>query len=349
MAKKDLYSSLQQIATETNITMVDAVNTEDMIDKQDIAKINQITELATKMYPTNAQNRFNYWKNNNSLDSLSNNSRNYFWKEYEKMHPSGKDGAVSDFINTSLIELNNISGVSSKEFFLRDRMANSPEWARTALAPELAKLSTVVATANFSKASQVYSNTLSGKVNKFLMDNELDPDVSTDQHSSDFMKLEQMNLFDVASVVNGRIGIYNQSGTFVPSFGLQDRKQAMPNDPYGAPSFAEQVLVKDTATQPIKEAIENKIYSQRSVISRQEKQSAMEVSKLLESGHYNIDRWNEAFAVNPESSAKDQVYRGLRGEIAAGRIKTTKELTESIYTAMSKYPNMFGDTTNAST
>jgi len=106
MAKKDLYSSLQQIATETNTNAVDAVNTEEMIDKQDIAKINQITELATKMYPTNAQNRFNYWKNNNSLDSLSNNSRNYFWKEYEKMHPSGKDGAVSDFINTSLIELN---------------------------------------------------------------------------------------------------------------------------------------------------------------------------------------------------------------------------------------------------
>ena len=96
----------------------------------------------------------------------------------------------------------------------------------------------------------------------------------------------------------------------------------------------------------IKEAIENKIYSQRSVISSQEKQSAMEVSKLLEAGHYNIDRWNEAFAVNPESSSKDQVYRGLRGEITSGRIKTTKELTESIYTAMSKYPNMFGDTTN---
>jgi hypothetical protein len=341
---KDLFSSLQKIASEATgkVTSNDAGNQE-LITQQEVSKINEVSALASKMYPSNPADRFNYWKKNIKTDGMSNEARNFYWKQYEQMHPRGTEGAKSDFINVTLNEVGLIGGVSNKEFFLRDRIANSPAWAQSVLEPELAKYSTSVANANFSKANQIYSKTLSEKVNKFVMNSDLDPDVAVDQHTSDFLRLEQLNLLDVASVVNGRVGAYDHKGQFIPGFAMEDRKMVFPNDPYGTPSAAEQVIVRDSATKPIKDAVETKIISQRSKISQQERQSAMEVSKLLEQGQYEIDRWGEAFSINPEASSRDQVLRGLKGEIAAGRVKTEKELIEGIYTAMAKYPTMFGD------
>jgi hypothetical protein len=344
MAKKDLMSSLQQIASES-VSGAITVSTkeQELIDTQDIAKIKQAAEVATKMYPNNPASRFNYWKKNINIDGMSNNARNEYWKTYQNIHPRGIEGAQSDFVNVTLNEINLISGVSNKEFFLRDRLDNSPTWARSVLEPELAKLSTTVANANLSKANQVYSKSLSDKVNNFILQNDLDPDVSVEQHTADFVRLEQLNLFDVANVVNGRIGIYGQDNQFIPGFAVENRQQVFPKDQFGAPSFAEQVLVRDSAINPIKQAVDMKLSAQRSAISRQERQSAMEATKLLEQGFYTLDRWGEAFSINAESNPQDQIIRGLKGEIASKRITNEQELAESIYTAMSKYPTMFGD------
>lgn len=341
---KDLFSSLQKIASEASAkAVVSESDSAEMITKQEVSKISEVSELASKMYPNDAASRFNYWKRNIKIDGMSNDARNFYWKQYEQMHPRGVEGAKSDFINVTLNEVGLINGVSNKEFFLRDRISNSPTWAQAMLEPELAKYSTTVANANFSKANQVYSRTLSEKMNRFVMNSDLDPDVSVDQHTSDFLRMEQLNLLDVAAVVNGRVGAYDNNGRFVPGFAVDSRRMVLPNDSFGVPSAAEQVLVRDTATKPIKDAVETKIVNQRSMIAQQERQSAMEVSKLLEQGHYEIDRWGEAFSINPEASSRDQVIRGLKGEISAGRIKSEKELVEGIYTAMVKYPTMFGD------
>lgn len=344
MAKKDLMSSLQQIASESvSGAVVIATKEQELIDKQDIAKIKQVSEVASKMYPNNPVSRFNYWKKNINVDGMSNNARNEYWQTYQNIHPRGIEGAQSDFVNVTLNEVNLIGGVSNKEFFLRDRIDNSPAWARTVLEPELAKLSTTVANANLSKANQVYSKSLSDKINNFILQNDLDPDVSVEQHTADFVRLEQLNLFDVANVINGRIGIYGQNNQFIPGFAVENRQQVFPKDQFGAPSFAEQVLVRDSAINPIKQAVDMKLSAQRSVISMQERQSAMEATKLLEQGFYALDRWGEAFSINAESNPQDQIIRGLKGEIASKRITNEQELAESIYTAMSKYPTMFGD------
>jgi len=347
MAKKDLMSSLQRIASESVSGAVVVSTTEqDLIDKQDVAKIKQVAELAFKMYPNNPASRFNYWKKNINIDGMSNTARNEYWQTYQNIHPKGTEGAQSDFVNVTLNEVNLIGGVSDKEFFLRDRIDNSPAWARSVLEPELAKLSTTVANANLSKANQVYSKSLSNKINNFILQNDLDPDVSVEQHTADFVRLEQLNLFDVANIVNGRIGIYGENTGFIPGFAVENRQQVFPNDQFGSPSFAEQVLVRDSAINPIKQAVDMKLSSQRSAISRQERQSAMEATRLLEQGFYTLDRWGEAFSINAESNPQDQIIRGLKGEIASKRITNEQELAESIYTAMSKYPTMFGDLTN---
>jgi hypothetical protein len=344
MAKKDLMSSLQKIASESvSGTISISTKEQELIDKQDIAKIKQVSEVAFKMYPNNPVSRFNYWKKNINVDGMSNNARNEYWQTYQNIHPKGIEGAQSDFVNVTLNEVNLIRGVSNKEFFLRDRIDNSPAWARTVLEPELAKLSTTVANANLSKANQVYSKSLSDKINNFILQNDLDPDVSVEQHTADFVRLEQLNLFDVANVINGRIGIYGQNNQFIPGFAVENRQQVFPKDQFGAPSFAEQVLVRDSAINPIKQAVDMKLSAQRSAISMQERQSAMEATKLLEQGFYTLDRWGEAFSINAESNPQDQIIRGLKGEISSKRITNEQELAESIYTAMSKYPTMFGD------
>ena len=344
MAKKDLMSSLQKIASESvSGTIAISTKEQELIDKQDIAKIKQVSEVAFKMYPNNPVSRFNYWKKNINVDGMSNNARNEYWQTYQNIHPRGIEGAQSDFVNVTLNEVNLINGVSNKEFFLRDRIDNSPAWARTVLEPELAKLSTTVANANLSKANQIYSKSLSDKINNFILQNDLDPDVSVEQHTADFVRLEQLNLFDVANVINGRIGIYGQNNQFIPGFAVENRQQVFPKDQFGAPSFAEQVLVRDSAINPIKQAVDMKLSAQRSAISMQERQSAMEATKLLEQGFYTLDRWGEAFSINAESNPQDQIIRGLKGEISSKRITNEQELAESIYTAMSKYPTMFGD------
>lgn len=345
MPTKDLYSSLQQIASESSGNQITENNqgNADMLAQQDISKIRDTADIALQMYPDNKQNAFNYWQRNISLDGMSNTGRSEYWKQYEQLHPNGTDGAKSDFINVTLNELNYIQGVSNKEFTLRDRISNSPPWAQKALEPELAKYSTAVANANFSKANQVYSKSLEDRVNRFVIQNNLDPDVSTDQHTSDLLRLEQLNLSEVASVVNGRIGVYKNSGEFVPGFAVTDRSHIFPNDIAGTPSAAEQAIVRDVAAKPIKDAIETKIVNQRLGISRQERVSALGVTQLLESGHYPLERWGEAFAINPESNSNQQVLRGLVGEIKSGRVKHEKDLIEGIYTAMIKYPHMFGD------
>ena len=348
MADKDLFTSLQQIAADAvnkTSSTNDSGNTE-LLDKEDIAKIRGTKTLAERMYPNDPQKRFNYWKNNTSLNGMSNTARNEYWKTYETMHPRGTDGALSDFVNVTMNEVGLVSGVSNKEFLLRERMANSPPWAQNILGNELAKYSTVVANANFSKANQVYEKSLNNRVNKFVMSSSLDPDVSIDQHTADFLRMEQLNLLDIGSVVNGRVGAHDSSGQFVPGFAIADRTQILPNDNAGTPSAAEQMLVRNTAVQPIKQAIETKLINQRSTISMQERQSAMNATNLLEQGQYSIDRWGEAFSINPESDPQQQILRGIRGEINAGRITSRQDLMETIYTAMSKYPTMFGELNN---
>ena len=121
---KDLFSSLQKIAAEAkgSISTNDTGN-EKLIDSQDISKIQNATQIANDMYPDHAAKRFDYWKKSVSLDGMSNNARNEYWKTYEKMHPRGLDGAKSDFINVTLNEVGLVNGVSNKEFLLRDRIS----------------------------------------------------------------------------------------------------------------------------------------------------------------------------------------------------------------------------------
>lgn len=348
MAKKDLYSSLQQIATESIVgpAAAKAPDANKLITMEETAKIDSITKRASSMYPNSPEDRFTYWKKNTDITGLSNEAKQYYWKAYQQMNPRGFEGTKEDFVNVTARELNQITGVTAKEFFLRDRIANSPDWVKPLLEPELAKISTVVANANYNKSAQVYANDVRGRSKVFLSKAQLDPDTAIDDHTNDLVRLEQLNLLDVADVVNGRAGVRKDDGTFVPSFAIKDRSDIFKNDIFGSPSAAEQLKVKETATSYFKEAVEESIYMNRNQIKQQERTSEMESIRMLEEGKFTIDRWGEAFSMVPESDKREQIIRGIKGEIAAKRVSSYKDLAQTIYTAMSQYGDMLGDMEN---
>ena len=348
MAKKDLYSSLQKIASES-VGGNPTAKTEDakeLILKEETAKLTQVKQLAERMYPNSKDNQFAYWKKNTDISSLSNETKKEYWKFYQELNPRGFESTKDDFINVTKRELSQIYGVTSKEFFLRDRISNSPDWVKPILEEELAKVSTIVANANYNKSAQVYAKDVQNRATMFLSNVSLDPDISIDDHTNDLVKLEQLNLMDVATVLNGRAGVFNEAGAFVPSFAINNRSDIFKADAYGAPSVAEQMKVKDVSLPYFKKAIEESIYMNRATIKTQERTSELEATKLLEQGNFNIDRWGEAFSMLPEADPQEQIIRGIKGEISAKRVNTYKELAQTVYAAMNQYGNMLGENQN---
>lgn len=153
---------------------------------------------------------------------------------------------------------------------------------------------------------------------------------------------------DVAKIVNGRVGVYgSENQAFIPGFAIKDRNEVFPSDIYGAPSAEEQLKVKETVSPYFKEAVENNIYSSRRTISREEQQANELTSKMLEEGKFTLDRWQEAFSINPEAKAQDQILSGIRGEISSKRVKSYSDLAQTIFSALNNYGSMLGVNNNA--
>lgn len=342
MAKKrNWLEELQNIATQA-IGPADTKPevADEEINKAAVAKVNEVTALANQMYPQDANSRFDFWKSQMDIAELPTAAKNTYWKNYETMHPDGIDGATRDFVNVTKRELDMIPGMSQKEFFLRERVTQTPDWARKELEPLLAQVSTTVANANLNKAQQVYVSELDTRVNSFLSKVQLDPDVAIEDHVNDMMKLEQMNLLEMAQVKNGRVGFMKDGTQFVPAFGLQDSDQVLQNRAV-TPSLGEQVLVREVGLQPIKNAVEFNVTKGRREIETQEETAKVVATRYLRDGKYTMDTWDKAFSMLPDMSMEDRVVMGLQGEMAAGRIKNEKQLAQAIYQSVNKYKNEF--------
>lgn len=339
--KKNLFEELQRMATQSvGPVQTNPATADDIVNQSAVQKVNQITELASKMYPEDMNSRFDFWKSKLNVGELPQGGKQAYWKTYESMHPEGIDGATKDFVTITKKELDFIPGMAEKEFFLREQITKSPDWAKKQLEPILAEVSTTVANANYNKAQQVYMSDLQTRVNAFLSNQQLDPDVAIDDHVNDMLKLEQMNLMEMASVMNGRVGIMKDGRSFVPAFGMTDSEQII-KDAAIAPSLEEQFVVREIGLQPIKEAVTNNISSSRSKIKTQEITSKNIAQQYLRQGKYDMFSWDKAFSMMPDVPMQDRVIMGLQGEIDAGRITNEKQLAQAIFMATEKYKSGF--------
>jgi hypothetical protein len=343
----NFYNELQDIASaaipkaESN---TNPVNVEDGLSKQATAKLKESTDLAMQMYPSEAGERFDFWKKQNKPENMDPATKDIYWKTYEQMHPEGKVGATRDFVDITKVELDTIGSNVGKEYFLRDRLVNTPVWARKELDPMLGILSANVANSNYSKSQQVYMKDLELRSMNFAAKNTLDPDVSIDSHTQDAVKLEQLNLLELGTVQEGRIGVYSEGGQFIPAFGLTDRKEIFAKDMYASPSLEEQSVVRGIAPNIIRKAVEGNLAVNRNKIQSQERTGEAVASNYLTTGAFGIDKWNTAFAMLPNVSNFDKIKQGLQGEIASGRITSEKDLIRTIYQSMVNFGHLF-DTT----
>ena len=206
----DFYNELQKMATDAAPQQqmeTRAENVDDGLSTQAQAKLQGSTDLAMQMYPNAADERFDFWKKQNKPEEMDQTTKDIYWKTYEQMHPEGIVGATRDFVDVTKVEMDSIGSSVGKEFFLRDRLVNTPVWARKELDPMLGVLSATVANSNYSKSQQVYMKDLELRSMHFASKSNLDPDVSIDSHTADAVKLEQLNLLELGTVQQGRIGV----------------------------------------------------------------------------------------------------------------------------------------------
>lgn len=334
----NFYNELQNIAAQSMpVSQTKSDGIDSALSKQEIEKLNTSTKLATEMYPEDQASRFDFWKKQNNTTLMNPITKDVYWKIYETMHPEGIVGAKRDFIDVTKREIDYIDSNVGKEFFLRERLDNTPAWARKELEPILGELSANVANSNYSKAQQVYMKDLDLRISSFSARSQLDPDISIDSHTADAVRLEQLNLLELAKVQEGRIGVYNEKGQFYPAFGIKDRNEIFDKDPYGSPSIQEQSVIRNLSPNIIRKAIEGNLAVNRNKIQADERVSTNIASEYLTTGAFNMDQWDTVFAMLPNISIYDKIKLGIQGEVKAGRLKTEKDLVRAIYQTMVRY------------
>lgn len=180
-------------------------------------KLKSIEDGIKQMYPKNKEQVFKTWVQATKEFPLPTKEfKDYYWNKYLDLHPEGKDVAKKEMISRAELEMKMFETPTEKEYYLREQIARWPNWMANEFKDDLQNFSTRNADVNLNKAKQVYKDDLTKRLNK-LSSKELDPDVPEEVHTNDLLKLERMNLLDVANAINGRFGVANKEGSFVPA------------------------------------------------------------------------------------------------------------------------------------
>lgn len=344
----DLYVKLQQIASgkqyteSTNIENVSEIRAKDLKKK-----LNDITNNIKRMYPTKPKKVFETWKQETEDFPMPTKSfKETYWKQYLSLSPDGSDAEKKKMITNTELELEMLESPTEKEHYLRDKVSRWPEWLITEFKDDIQNLSARNSMTNLNKSKQVYKDDLSRRLGS-LADRELDADVSEEAHIDDLLKLEKMNLMDVADAINGRFGVADKSGSFMPAFDLQDRSQVFQNDPHGTPSLGEQTMIDELSPPFIRDFVKGNLSNQRSKINMDNKASEGVAKMMLENGALSPDKWGEAFSMFSKPEYRTLMEQGLRGEINSGRVKNDEDLVKAIYMAMNQYKDLLGESTDA--
>ena len=260
----------------------------------------------------------------------------YYWNKTLDMHPDGREEAKKNLISRTESELNMFNSPTEKEFFLRDKISRFPSWLTKEFSGDVQNLSFRNANSNLNKAKALYRDDLNNRLTN-LSDKEMDPDVGIDAHVKDLVKLEQLNLLPVADSLNGRFGVVDKTGKFIPAFDLQDRASIFEKDIEGNPGPNEQFMVSDLSPPIIRNYVVGNVSTQRQKINMDNKAAEAVAGMLLDKGKLTPDKWGEAFSMFQKPHYESLITRGLQGEIAAGRIKTNDDLSRILYTAIHQY------------
>jgi len=343
--KQELYNQLQSMATNSvysGQSTLDTVNSK----KESILKdtLNTLESNLQTLYPDNKQKQFDSWmKETKDISIPTQKFNEYYWNKTLDLHPQGRDAAKESLIRRTEQELNMFQTPSEKEFFLRDKLSKFPAWLTKEFSGDVQNLSFRNANSNLNKSKALYRDDLSQRLSA-MNGKELDPDVGIDAHVNDLLKLEQMNLLQVADSINGRFGVVNKTGAFVPAFDLKDQENILGAS---SPGINEQLMISELSPPLIKDYVTGNLNLQRNKINLENRAAEGVAGMLLDQGKLTPDKWGEAFSMFSKPNYASLITRGMHGEIAAGRIKTNDDLSRTLFSVVNQYKDFLGDTTDA--
>jgi hypothetical protein len=340
----DKLSKLQQIASGSTFSSQTAYDNVSQINNAKLKeKVNYVKDTVKKMYPNNQEKAFESWvEQTKTIPLTDKNFREWYWEQYLTFNPDKRENTKQNLINRTELELSMLETPTQKEHYLRDKVSSWPNWLTNEFKDSLQGLSTRNADTNLNKAKLVYKDDLGRRLTK-LSSKSIDPDVGENAHVDDLMKLEKMNLLDVAEVLNGRFGVVNKDGGFTPAFDLKDRSQVYSNDVFGSPSTDEQLLVDELAPDFISSFVKTNLVNQRNKINLDNQASEGFASSVLESGGFPQDKWKDAFSMFAKPDYQTLIKKGLIGEINAGRAYSDEDIVKKLWLAMNEYKDFLGE------
>ena len=255
-------------------------------------------------------------------ENVDSYNRNDYWDLALKLFP-GDETQAKDWLRT---EIGKPSGDSyGEEVALRNHMSVAPDWAQAEISPKLSYLQSTNSNQNLMKAVSLYKKNLTQRLTK-LSENPLDLDVPEEQHIQDFLKLEAMNLLDVASVQNGRLLTANDKGVFVPAFMIEERDQVLSKNSQGTPEAGEMDLIYRAAPDIIRSSIKSNLDNVRQMANVGNKAASASAMKILENGDMKIEDWAEAYSITSGIEPDSVLTAGIRGLAKNNPYRTAEEI-----------------------
>jgi uncharacterized protein YacL (UPF0231 family) len=149
-------------------------------------------------------------------------------------------------------------------------------------------------------------------------------------------------MLNSARVVNGRVAVITEDGTIVLANELKDRTEVFGKTNTGSPSVHEQVEIEKLSRDIITKAVNTSLSKTREEVTKQNNSISFETRMNLEKGMFTIDEWDTAFSTINTTNIESAITAGLRGEINAGRVKTNRDLQETLFTVLKKYKDILG-------
>ena len=163
--------------------------------------------------------RLEEWKLKNSDWSFTPNNKQYYWEKVEELAPHPKEHTRQTVLDDITTTLNSFKSLEEKESYFRDKAHTFPEYANKNLEEYFFNLRSINDRKNIEKAriSQVM------EMDRMLVNTHLNlnPDVSLESHTSEFLKAYDSGFSNIRTNEEGRITV-PIDGVDTPVFSLPD-------------------------------------------------------------------------------------------------------------------------------
>lgn len=271
---------------------------------------------------------------------VDNSNRNKYWEIALQLFPGSVEQA-KDFLKNH-INAKSKGDSYQEEISLRNLATKIPDWAVDEVKPRIDFLQSQNANQNLMKAINLYKKNLTSRLDK-LTENPLDLDVPEEEHVKDFLKLEGLNLLDVAKVENGRLITANDKGIIVPAFQIEDRKQVLKKDPNGTPLPSEMDVIYKVAPDLIREAVSKNLQKSKELVNLGNKAASASAMNMLESGSLDVPNWGEAFSIINNLEPDTVLRSAIKGSSKKNPYRSVNDIVSHVMEIEKTYPDLISE------